>query len=411
MPTVYKRCDCPDQNRPKKGGCKHSWSYNLTNEQGRRTRATIPKSKGLTEAQAQAILDGKAPGAALAPEPVETDLTFRQWATDWLSRRRAKEISVVQYESTLRVHLNPRWGNQRIRSIKKAQVESWVHEMESNEKIANSTAASHWRVFKMVIRDALLNGKIDASPTYEVDGPYIGETKAYVFSPDECWAIYDEFPEHYRPIPMLGFACGTRQAEAFGVCDDVIDWEQGLLTVRRQLLRTKETGYKRLLVDRLKTSPHLSSKMVPMPPYLIETLQKHVERFPPQVAETVLWEHRKTINECRRGPVRPLFRTPRGNILGPSDFNEGTWKPVMRKLGIKDEEGKLPTFHDLRHTFISTCLQNGIPEHTVGAWVGDSVEQLRRTYSHLLKDHADTHGAVAAGLTARPQTSRFSRAA
>ncbi|MFE2188313.1 hypothetical protein ACFXB5_48950, partial [Streptomyces sp. NPDC059455] len=61
--------------------------------------------------------------------------------------------------------------------------------------------------------------------------------------------------------------------------------------------------------------------------------------------------------------------------------------------------------HDLRHTFISMCLQNGIPEHTVAAWVGDSVDELRRTYSHLLKDHADTHGAVAAGLTARPKLS------
>ncbi|MFI1677559.1 hypothetical protein [Streptomyces sp. NPDC020607] len=102
------------------------------------------------------------------------------------------------------------------------------------------------------------------------------------------------------------------------------------------MLRNKETSHKRLLVDRLKTSPRLSSKDVPMPPYLLEALQEYMERYPPRATETVLWEHKKKI---------------------------------------------------------STCLQGGIPEHTVATWVGDSVVELRRTYSHLLKDHAETHGA------------------
>ncbi|MDI3407056.1 hypothetical protein QIS96_24990, partial [Streptomyces sp. B-S-A6] len=104
----------------------------------------------------------------------------------------------------------------------------------------------------------------------------------------------------------------------------------------------------------------------------------------------------------KRGTAQALFWTPGQGLLSRNSFNRSVWKPTLRNLDIKDEEGNLPTFHDLRHTFISTCLQNGIPEHTVAAWVGDSVEQLRRTYSHLLRDHADTHGATAARLTARP---------
>ncbi|WP_411147343.1 tyrosine-type recombinase/integrase [Streptomyces sp. A30] len=409
-PTVYKRCDCPDQNRPKKvGGCAHSWSYNRTNDEGKRTRATIPESVGLTQAQAQAILDGMAPG--VAPEPVETNLTFRQWATDWLSRRRAKEVSVQSYESIVRVHLNPRWGSKRLRTIQKAQVEAWVQEMEATKSLANSTADGHWRVFKMILKDALQNGKIASNPTYEVDGPYVEESASYVFSTDECWAIYDAFPEQYRLIPMLGFACGVRQAEALAVCEDVIDTDSKLLTVRRQVLRTKETEYRPTIVDRLKTSPRLSTKDVPIPPYLQDALDEHMERHPPQPAENVLWEHKKTIADCERGSVRALFWSRRKNLVCRNHFNDDAWKPTLRKLGIKDEKGNLPTFHDLRHTFISTCLQNGIPEHTVAAWVGDSVEELRRTYSHLLRDHADTHGAIAAGLTARPKLALVREAA
>lgn len=408
-PEVYKRCDCPDQNRPKKGGCGHSWSYNRTTDAGNRTRATIPESVGITKAQAQSVLDGMAPG--VAPEPIETNLTFKQWAADWLSRRRAKETSVTGYESAIRVHLNPRWGKQRLRTIKKAHVEAWVQEMEADTEIANSTAEGHWKVFKMVIKDALQNGKIGLNPTYEVDGPYVGKSESYVFSADECWALYDDFPERYQPIPMLGFACGVRQAEAFAVCQDVIGTDTGLLTVRRQVLRTKETGYSPTLIDRLKTSPRLDTKDVPIPPYLQQVLGEYMERYPPQPAANVLWEHKRTITDCDRGSVPALFWSLRRNLICRNHFNDDVWKPTLRKLGIKDAKGNLPTFHDLRHTFISTCLQNGIPEHTVAAWVGDSVEELRRTYSHLLKNHADTHGAIAAGLTARPKLSLVPAAA
>ncbi|MFB6525280.1 tyrosine-type recombinase/integrase [Streptomyces sp. NPDC056399] len=400
-PTVYKRCDCPDQDRPKKGGCNHSWSYNRTNNQGNRTRATIPDSVGLTEAQAQGILDGMTPGTA--PEPKDTNVKFRQWAADWLDRRRAKETTVEKYEIAVRLHLNPRWGNQRLRTIEKRQVETWVQDMEANENLANSTADGHWKVFKMIIKDALQNGKLTSNPTYEVDGPYVSESRPYVFTPEECWAIYDEFPHRYRVIPMLGFACGTRQAEAFGVCTDVIDPSRRLLTVRRQVLKVKETQYRPRLVERLKTSPRISSKTVPMPSYLHEALEEHMARYPPQPTENIIWEHKKKVDACKRSTAHALFWTPYNNLMAGNYFNDGLWKPTLRRLGIKDENNELPTFHDLRHTFISTCLQNGIPEHTVAAWVGDSVEELRRTYSHLLKDHADTHGAVAARLTARPQ--------
>lgn len=399
-PTVYKRCECSDQDRPKKLGCSHSWYYNYTNTEGRRTRGALPESAGLTRAQGQAILDGMESGTA--PEPVEASITFRQWATGWLARRRAKDSSYEQYEIAVRVHLNPRWGSYRLKRIRKAEVETWVLEMEGNPKLANSTADGHWTVFKMILKDALLNGKITANPTYEVDGPYVGKSPHYVFTPDEFWEFYDAFPRRYRVIPGIGFGCGTRQGEAFGVADDVIDRESGLLTVRRQVLSTKEVSYRPTLIERLKTSPRLDEKTVPIPPWLQEAIYEHQELVPPLKVEAVVWEHKKKIADCARAMTPALFSTPRGGLLNRNHFNDDIWKPTLRKVGIKDEKGKLPTFHDLRHTFISMCLQAGIPEHTVAAWVGDSVEEIRRTYSHLLKNHAETHGAVAAALTARP---------
>lgn len=402
-----KDCTCPDRYQPRRNGCTHSWYVRLTNREGRRQEFYLGTSKAVAETAIERYYEqGILPDEAIPEDRSEDrNLLFKSWAADWLGRRRAKEGSVEKYEIAIRVHLNPRWGNHRLTSIRKAQVEAWVREMENNKEIQNSTAEGHWKVFQMITKDALQNGKIDQNPCYEVEGPYVQKTTPYIFSDDEIWAIYDEFPKRYKPIPRLGFGCGVRQAEAFGTCTDVIDRKSGLLTVRRQVLRTKETRYKAMLIDRLKTSRRkngIDSKSVPVPDHLVEALDEHAAKYPARLTETVLWTHGRTIDTCERGPAEALFWTSQGNLLSRDTFNEDAWKPTLRKLGIKHEDGTLPTFHDARHTYISKMLQNGKPPETVALWVGDSVEEIRRTYNHLLDEQVVDHRADITRLTARP---------
>lgn len=87
--------------------------------------------------------------------------------------------------------------------------------------------------------------------------------------------------------------------------------EERVLTVHRQVLRTKEACYKPMLVNRLKTSRRKSgihTKTVPMPDHLLEAINHHEARYRPLPAETVLWTHGRTIETCRRGPAKALFR-------------------------------------------------------------------------------------------------------
>ncbi|MFK0290704.1 tyrosine-type recombinase/integrase [Streptomyces sp. NPDC090442] len=379
----------------------------MTNRQGRRQEYYLGNSKAAAEKAIERYYEEDLLPDEAAPEDRSEDrnLMFRAWADEWLSRRRAKATSVSQYEIAVRVHLNPRWGSHRIASIRKAQVEDWVQELEDNTAIANSTAELHWKVFKMITRDALQNGKITANPCYEVEGPYIEKTQPYIFSDDESWAVCDAFPERYAPIPLLGFGCGVRQGEAFGTCADAIGRNNGVLTVHRQVLRSKETDYKPTLVNRLKTSRRkggINTKSVPMPDHVMEAIERHETKYPPLSTETILWTHGRTIDSCQRGPAKALFQSPQGNLLSNDTFNERAWKPTLRKLGIKHDDGTLPTFHDARHTYISKMLQNGLPPETVALWVGDSVKEIRRTYNHLLDEQVEDHRARVNLLTARP---------
>ncbi len=104
--------------------------------------------------------------------------------------------------------------------------------------------------------------------------------------------------------------------------------------------------------------------------------------------------------------VKALLWTRQGNLLSSTTFNDSAWKPTLRKPGIRHPDGTLPTFHDTRHTYISKTLQNGVPPETVALWVGDSVQEIRRTHHHLLDERVEDHRAHVTRLTARPVRAR-----
>jgi len=53
-----------------------------------------------------------------------------------------------------------------------------------------------------------------------------------------------------------------------------------------------------------------------------------------------------------------LCRTPRGTLLRRDYFNREIWKPAIAAAGLPADT----TFHDLRHTFASMALAEGVPD-------------------------------------------------
>jgi integrase len=61
-----------------------------------------------------------------------------------------------------------------------------------------------------------------------------------------------------------------------------------------------------------------------------------------------------------------LCRTPRGTLLRRDYFNREIWKPAVTAAQLPEDT----TFHDLRHTFASTALAEGVPISEVSRWLG-----------------------------------------
>jgi len=103
---------------------------------------------------------------------------------------------------------------------------------------------------------------------------------------------------------------------------------------------------------------------VPIHDVLASELARHVEALPPK-------------ERC----MFPLFHhTADGKPVG--DAKDRMIRLLARL--VADTEFQGPTWHSLRHSFISTCLHNNLPIEVVGGWCGHLSTETTRRYGHFL---------------------------
>lgn len=89
-------------------------------------------------------------------------------------------------------------------------------------------------------------------------------------------------------------------------------------------------------------------------------------------------------------PIAPPLKKELANYHGLSPFFFGGEKPIgnnmlRRKFNYYTELAGLPhiRIHDLRHSFVSMCIHVGANYNVIADLIGDSVEQVMKTYGHL----------------------------
>jgi integrase len=78
-----------------------------------------------------------------------------------------------------------------------------------------------------------------------------------------------------------------------------------------------------------------------------------------------------------------LCRTSKGTLFRRDYYNREIWKPAIAAVGRLADT----TFHDLRHTFASTALAEGVPISEVSRWLGHkSITTTVDLYGHLVPE-------------------------
>jgi integrase len=308
-------------------------------------------------------------------DPKRGRATFGAYVGTWLPAQPLRDSSRRAYDSYLRNHLLPAFGDKRLSAVTRTQVLALRRGVEA--KLSPTTSRQVMALFAGIFADAVTDGLIAKTPCRDTVPPRPPREKVVPLTVEEVEALVEAAPDRYRALIVLGAGCGLRLGEALG------------LKVTRVRFLERELD----VVEQLSLIPGAPPKLAP------PKTRGSVRTVPlADVVSTALAEH---LAAYPAGPDDLVFRSRTGGPIWANTFNNSVWQPLRRRAGLPGAR-----FHDLRHFMASALIRYGESVKTVAHVLGhaDETETLR-TYSHLWPDaDARTRAAVDSAFT-RPADS------
>ena len=262
-------------------------------------------------------------------------------------RRRKRAHTVDGYESSIRRHVLPRWGDMAIRDITRDAVQDWVDALAPSAGPRGAEKA--YKCLRQVIRWAMDKwGLYVADPTRGVEMPrkpaYRPETltqrrlKRLIRGMVGC---------ECEATAIIQAALGTRPGECYAVRWESVDWRTGAVPIRSTLVQGSEGARE------WPTKTAKGERDCCLPPWALDRLHQ-------------LW--------VAKG-------RPRGLVIGAL-----TPRQAAYRIQAWIRRNRLPriSLKNLRHTWGSIAAQAGVPMETVAAMMGHSSIQTTYRYYFAL---------------------------
>jgi integrase len=322
---------------------------------------------------------------------------FDRMATKWLrSRGDIAPNTLTKYEASYRDHVKPWFGTKQIGNIRPSDVSEFLTDLRKRYSV--SVARTALLVIGGTLELAVVDGKIPKNPARDdsVKRPTDIDEDAVIDVWDDQTVdrIIDAHWSRFRPIAEIAATTAMRQGEIFGLADDDIDYEKGVIHVRRQI------KYLRGGVYVFAPPKGKKARRVPMLDGLAQVLQAHRAQNPPR-PYTLPWIDPAN-DEART--VNLLFRWTDDRHIRATAYQRVVWLPALVDAGViapptrhakggwvYDTDDAAVGMHQLRHYAITAMLSSGVNNaREVAEWVGHAnPEYMARIYLHSRPDAMD----------------------
>jgi integrase len=318
-------------------------------------------------------------------DPNAGKVRFEEVAARWLASRVVDPATAIRYESSLRLHVAPVFGRRQLRTIKPSEIAAWIADLDG--RFGSSTARTAFIVLHGTLEVAVDDEAIKRNPAKArvVKVPSEKSGKTVAWNDEVVLRIVEGHPPQYRPIALIGAACGLRQGEIFGLAEEDIDFDEMVIRVRRQV---KKLG--RDFVFALPKND--TERTVPMSEGAALMLKDHVEASKPQ-PYTLPWEK----VDGKPLTVNLLFRWTDDKHIRARTYDELVWKPALIQAGVtreptKDARGRQHYvssrengMHALRYYYASITLADGVNIKELAEYLGHGDPGFTlRLYTHML---------------------------
>ncbi|MFD3413425.1 tyrosine-type recombinase/integrase [Streptomyces cyaneofuscatus] len=329
--------------------------------------------------------------------------TLETWLTHWVENIAAPNVSentIDGYRVAVNHHLIPGLGAHRLEKLEPEHLERFYKKMQEAGSAAGTAHQTH-RTIRTALNEAVRRGHLTRNPATIAKSPRLEEDEVEPYSVEEVQRLLAEAGKHRNAARwVIALALGLRQGEVLGMQWTDVDFELGVIRVRRGRLRPRyqhgcgdrcgrKPGFCPQKINVRRETKNVKSRAgqrpIGAPDELMDLLRRHKEE---QGRERALARDLWT----DKGYV---FTSPVGEPLNPNtDFHR--WKDLLKAAGVRD--GRL---HDARHTAATVLLILGVSDAVVDAimgWEPGKSARMRRRYQHLtsrvLKDTAAKVGGL-----------------
>jgi integrase len=311
------------------------------------------------------------------PGMVRTGATFTDAAAEymrWLQHDRMRKPSTLRdYQSILRAHLLPAFGQQRLEDITTDRVEAWSARLASG-RMGNRTRLKILTVLHGVMQRAKRVWKLPSNPVSDVEKPVQRRTtEIQVFSTEEIMAlIRAASSEEDGAIYLTAAFTGLRRGELVA-----LRWRNVDFPRRHIRVTASYTG------RALSTPKSGRARSVPMAPQVAEALARLNQRG-----------HHTADDDL-------VFPGIAGEYLDASALYR-RYKTALKRAGLRDLR-----FHDLRHTFGTQVIGNpSVSILQLKEWMGHADIDTTMKYLHYAPRARDADLVSAAFAFVEPVASQ-----
>ena len=301
------------------------------------------------------------------------DYTVATWLRTWYelyAKPNVRTATANRYELIIEHYTIPRIGSVKLKKLTTRHLQKLYKELLESGRIhigknqdkglSTTTVRSVHLMLHCALDRAVKERLIQRNPSDDCIVPKPRKLDMKILPPEHIHA-YLEAARTRGLLPMfyLELASGLRKGELAALRWEDVDIQSRTISVSRQYVRNPD-GSLELTRPKTKNSVRLVS-------------------IPQAAVELLLQEH-------EMHPDSPyLFPSPLTGEMYHPDSVVNLHKKILKDAGLEDIR-----FHDLRHTFATTALQNGVDVKTVSSMLGhyDAGFTLR-TYTHATRQKQD----------------------
>ena len=299
-------------------------------------------------------------------ERIKPDMLFGDWIDFWyqnFSKPKLRPTTQACYEGRIYTHIIPQIGQIPLNKLTQNELQQFYarlkkggrkkHVEKFGEGLSDRMVRSCHTTCRTALEKAVTEGLIRINPAVGCKLPPKKAKGMQVLTPAEIVRFLTQAKEEgYYEIFLLELTTGMRRGEILALKWRDLNLATGELHIARQVIRVQgET-----MVSQPKTKSSL--RTVILAPDMVEILAE-------------------------------LKQTVTGEWIFPSPVNEGQPRNPCAlyhrfQTILKRANCKRVRFHDLRHTFATMAIENGMDIKTLSAMIGHvSAETTLNIYSHI----------------------------